>query len=769
MKWLRRIGLFILLAVIIGGISGWWYFRHFGSASLDWSSYKTARVILDDRGIPTIEAADWDLLVQAQGFVTASDRLWQMDLMRRAAAGKLSEWFGEKAIKWDTKRLLEDWTAVADQSARDLPDNERHICDRYAAGVNQFITDHRERWGAEYLMLQTQPNAWECRDTMLILLTMAEDLSASIEEEPALGVWHNFLTPGWEHFLFTQNHPWNEPIIGDPPNEEDRLDPKEFLPMRELSATEKQPPLPKGDADADLASVGSNNWAYRSGPNFLIANDPHLNLNVPQLWYAVRLRVSSKEWVVGESIPGVPLVVLGMNETAAWALTNLKEDVDDLLLEEMSPDGKSYVSRLEEQGNKVFEPVEERHLSFKIKGQPDREVVARFTHRGPLLKLEGMGDSQYSRQWLAFQKGRLRLPVMPLARFKNWDDFNLAADDFMVPAQNMLYLDRGGNMGYRASGTGVIHQASNLGPQPAIKGEWLGLEPSEKRPRLWMPRNSDETEPKFLATANQRIFLEQWGSFPSGDLRSERIRRALSQSQVMSARDMEALQLDTHSRFYQSLLQWVVRYSSARGVEQRRIIELWQNWDGYAEHNPEVFFHAVVIEKRLRELLVNRARQAFIPVTVPQPEYRWRNDSAWILRVTDDSADGLAAFGLKANDVAQLLLERIEKESASFKGGYEELNKWKAQHPFAILPVIGWLFKIKEFPQWGFHDLVRTERPKMGAGTRVVWDLAHPENSSWITPVGQSGHVLTRHYHDQQSDWFAGRRYKVLDPHFVWE
>jgi penicillin amidase len=749
--------------VIVSAVGGgfWWVARGFGAAGMDWSKFVGAKVTLDGIGVPTIEAGSWEALVEAQGYVTAADRMFQMDILRRAAAGRLSEWMGEVTVNYDRRRRLEDWEGVAKAGEEDLPRDERRFCDLYAQGVNRFLVENEGHVSLEHRLLRKKPEPWRCRDSLLILLAMSEDLTASFEDEPARAVWSGFLKGGWERFLYPQVHPWNQLLFGTS-TDEPFLPAADALPMKPLSDTEKQIPL---QAESELSILGSNSWVYRQPDTLVLANDPHLGLTVPNLWYAVRLRISASDWVVGNSLPGMPGVVLGMNEKVAWAFTNLLEDVDDLLLEELSEDGKSYVARVEADGSKTYQPIEERHFVLSVAGGKDREVVARFTHRGPLQNYVPNSKSFYSRQWVPFKPGRLRLPNLSLNRVQNWDSFNAAVDGFTTPAQNILYADREGNIGYRSSGSGVVRRpVSGFIPQPALKGEWIGFEDPAKRPRLYEPAGTARAS---MVTANQRIFPDK-AAYWTGDMRAERIQRALAASAALKAKDMEKLQRDTESRINREILQWVAEKATPKSPEEQRLVTQWKEWDGVAEQHPDVFAQSEVVRRAFRDLLIDRVRQAYIPASAPRPVYKWRMESAWTLR-TLHTPNGTNAFGVEGAELANYLLARIARHAKVYEAGYADTNRWKAQHPFSRLPAIGWVFTIPEHPQVGFRDLVRSERPTHGAGTRLVYDLKHLENSSWVTPVGQSGHIMSPHFQDQRSAWFSGKTYPMLDSKFEWK
>jgi penicillin amidase len=746
------LGLVVVIWILVS-----WTVNRQGLDADDLEDLEGVVVEVDDHGIPTITAGDWLALVEAQGHVVASQRLFQMDLMRRAAAGRLAELFGAAAVEHDRRRHLEDWQGAARRGAELLPEGERELCDRYAAGVNRFIEDNSGRWSLEYVLLRTDPEPWSCADTILVALNMAEQLSTGAGREALESVWRGAMDEEWADFLFPKDHPWNEPLFGENPK---RL----ALPTS---------PLPKtaiGDvlavarpvAAADSPAAGSNSWAWRGPSGSYLANDPHLAANVPHLWYVLRLRISPDEWVVGICIPGLPGVVIGINPHIAWAFTNVGEDVDDYVEETLSSDGSKYLARIED-GREVWQPVEERQSAIKVRGGSDVAVVGRHTHRGPLSSREHLGDAEYSRQWLPLRQDSdlARLWTVQLNRARSWEEANAALDAFRFPAQNALIMERGGGLGYRATGSGIQRQTSGRLPRPAAQGEWLGLEPPSERQRKWIPAGDDVAS---LATANQRIWVDEYGHDFAGDRRAARIRELLASSSELTHADMESFQLDTKSRYHGIILRWVADHGTPDGDRQEEMVARWRAWDDVAFANGETFSEALAVEKALRELLLLQVRKHLLPAKLQEIPYRALRKDAWILATLEADA-GLERFGLDAQEVANHLIG----VGQSAPPRYIAENRWRAQHPFVgRVPLIGRSFRVTEYAQWGHSSLVRVEGPHFGASARLVWVLSDPAQSTWITPVGQSGHVGSEHYDDLQALFYGDERLKVFDTGHDW-
>lgn len=735
------------------------------------------QVEVDEHGIPTLSGASWEELARAQGYVVAANRLWQMDLMRRAAGGGLSAWFGAKAVEADGRRLAEDWPGVAERLAEALPAEQRAFCERYAEGVNAFIAEAPGRWGVEYAILRAEPEPWACADSMLIMLSMAEDLSMTSDEDLARWGWRAALPEPWERFLFTEDHPWNQPLFGE-------AAPPPTLPEQGLAGASSPAVSPPAD---DPVTEGSNSWAWRGSTGAFLVNDPHLGANVPHLWFLLRLRVSAQEWVVGSAIPGIPGVVLGMNPHLAWSFTNTGEDVDDLVVEQLSADGTRYLSHLEPGPDGVAQPVwrevETRTSTVAVKDGAPVEVVGRFTERGPLSRVEGPeGPVWVSRLWLPFQDPRAvaGLPGFDFARARDLDEMERAIDGFRFPAQNVLAMDRAGTVLYRSSGLGVRRVADGATPGPALTHAWAGLATVEERPRLRVP--AEAPGPVHVETANARIWAGPWHQGWASDRRTARIRALLSGRDDLTQADMERFQLDTTSRYHQLLVGWVAARATAEDPQTRATLARWAAWDGDAASDPRIFTEALAVQAALRDGLLLPVRRALLPPAMQEAPWSWGREDAWILTTLGlgdpglwaggpvdweaaRAREGLDRFGLEAGQ----LCEAAIRAAAGVSELYTVTNRWAAQHPFVgRVPVLGPRFAVDTPEQLGWSDLVRVERPKSGASVRFVWNLREPARSTWITPVGQSGHVRSEHYEDLQARFHSNQRLMVFPENYDW-
>ena len=708
----------------------------------------------DAQGIPTLVVPDWDEFARIQGYIVAAERLWQMELMARHASGELSEWFGPKAIDHDTKRRQEFWTEVAQKHVDLLPEEERLPCENYAKGVNQFIDDPKAVLGIEYTILRAKPRRWSCRDTIMILMSMSESLTKSADKERFAEWISRQLPEPWRDFLYPKMHPWNHPmfsLIEKGKNKVGKihrnLEIPDFLTPRSFQTKEIEKDL---ESDIFDSTEGSNAWVLSRNGKAVLANDPHLAYRVPQLWYALRARIQDQT-VAGVALPGVPGVVLGMNRDIAWAFTNTGEDVDDDLFVELSADLNSFQG-----ADASWQNLDISQSTVQVRNQKNPVIVERRSFGGnPIVQRTSPEKRWVLRQWIAFEPGMVGLPILGLNRAKNWDEFNASIDRLKAPSQNILYLDKKQNFGYRTSGVGIRRQISGLRPAPYAQGRWLGFQSVDERPRIHCPQDKrPECTQGWIASANEEVWDDSFGHHWATDDRKERLDAVLSKETTLAnPQDMYQLQLDTTSRFHVEILSWFRSLASQHKITiPEEELKRWNSWKGSAAACPQCFWEGVQLEKILRHAVVNRVMTQF-EIDQTKGSYRNRMERAWILKILEGHVP-LGAFGINEQEFCKTALSLMEKSKQKVSD-YTLVNRWAVQHPFVKnVPGIGWWFRVIDHPQKGFQNLVRSERRLEGASVRMIWDPSQPKASLWSFPVGQSGHAASPFYRDQQKPWF---------------
>lgn len=758
------------------GISAWLVKRQ--GPGDDWTWIEGGRAEADALGILTLSAPTWPAMARVQGQVTASERLFQMDMMRRKASGRLAEWVGRKALDQDVRRLREGWREMAQRVHEGMTGEERAVCDAYAEGVNDFVARFPFRWGLEYVLMGVRPEPWACSDSILVAMLLAEDLNATSDRDVEYARWLEHIPRGWVDRIFPREHPWNRPWFArTAEGAYATLDPSQQAPPRSTLVgveTSTLSPLPsyqpEVDSSDDLPGTvvrGSNSWAYRSRHGYFVANDPHLDHGVPQLWLPLRMRVGEDDWVVGASLPGLPEIVIGMTSYFAWSFTNAGEDVDDLLLETVSEDGRRVLTGRPD----TWSPVTVRSVEIPVRGEGAHRVELRSIEGRPLWRAAELGGRWVSRQWLVLQPGLLDFPFSAMRRARTEVEFDAAADRMTMPSQNLLYMNRRGDIFYRLTGTGIRRRADAREPLLTPDGRWLGFEDPRSRPRRAMVRaSSREVDRAGLGTANQRIYLDTTpGHRWAGDERQTRIEEVLAQDHDLDARDMEMLQLDTESRYFRILADWLLSHGPWSELgEGESVRARLAAWDGRIESDPDVFSMLDFMDRRMTQHLVGAVLQHFVPKEHRSTLPRYRHALRTALNLSALAPEALQIFGMTPKGLAQLLMAEWERR-LELHQPWSALNRTKVQHPlYKSLGFLGTLFRVPIRGQPGHPLIVRVEGPVAGASMRVIWDMKTPSRSRWTFPLGCSGHAGSPRYSNLAARWGRDELYAVF-PEEGWD
>lgn len=386
-------GLALILAA--GALWAWWRVRAClpqldGSLQVPGLA-APVEVLRDARGVPHIRAQSIDDCYFAQGYVTAQDRLWQMDLSRRLAQGELAEIFGERALERDIENRKLGFRAAAEQGAQQLPAELRRLLSAYARGVNAFITTHPGRLPVEFAMLRYQPHPWREADSISVALNMGKMLNTSWPSDLVREQVRARLSPDLYADLFPQDSPLEHPVAEMVSGPVRAVSPD----AARLLAPPARPPTPWLDPlldallsedyreDETSLALGSNNWvvsgAHTESGKPLLSNDPHIGHSIPSVWYMVHLQAPGLN-VSGVSLPGGPAVIIGHNDRIAWGMTNTGPDVQDLYVEKFNPANPSQYLH-----NGQWVEAETHDEVIKVHGAPDYHLTVRVTRHGPII------------------------------------------------------------------------------------------------------------------------------------------------------------------------------------------------------------------------------------------------------------------------------------------------------------------------------------------------------------------------------------------------
>ncbi|HYM06268.1 MAG TPA: penicillin acylase family protein, partial [Terriglobales bacterium] len=414
-------------------------------------------VVRDAQGVPHMTAANLEDLFFAQGYVTAQDRLWQMDMTRRLVGGESAEILPQSTGNWlqrDRRQRILRMRVTAEKIAQQLPERDRRFFEAYARGVNTYIEQNRGHLPLEFRVLRYAPKPWTVTDSVLVGIGMSQLLNPQYETEYWRGKLADQLSPELMADLYPvgspRDHaPGDDGTVGAQAGAAWPRDPSPRMAsvvhtLRGLSAD-----LSKDRDGCEACAAGSNNWvvsgAHTVSGKPLLANDMHLPHGVPGIWYEVQLH-SGDFNVVGFSLPGTPYVVVGHNQRIAWGFTNLNPDVQDLFVENFNAKG-------EYQTPKGWEKPEVDHEVIHVTGRPDIVLDVLVTRHGPVISSFFPGETRrLALQWLVYDTKAITIPVFDLDTAQNWEQFRAALSRFTTPSQNVVYADVDGHIGYQAMG-----------------------------------------------------------------------------------------------------------------------------------------------------------------------------------------------------------------------------------------------------------------------------------------------------------------------------
>jgi penicillin amidase len=740
-------------------------------------------VIRDARGTPTIDSGTLEDVFFAQGYVTAQDRFWQMDIMRRFAAGELSEILGEDTVPLDREQRILGLRAAAQKSLEMANARDRSFFEAYARGVNAYLTGHRDRLPIEFRILKYYPKPWQVQDSIVIANQMVKDLNYHYFED-ALGREKILakLGPELTADLYV-NRSWHDrpPTVmredvngqsNSDSNDEDEDDDDSGSDNAVTGLTG----IPISGSSHALAINGSNNWVV-SGVHTvtgkpLLSNDMHLGHQMPNLWYEAHLRSGALD-VVGVTLPGVPFVVVGHNQRIAWGFTNVGPTVTDVYIENFNAQG-------EYQTPQGWAQPEHRNEIINVKEKPDVVVDVKVTRHGPIITDLIPGETRpLALRWTLYDGLRLCLFDVDMAR--NWDDFRRAFSQFDAPGQNVVYADVDGNIGYQATGKVPIRAAGD-GSLPASGAdnahEWTGYIPFEKLPSVYNPPSG------IIATANARITPDDYKYSISMEWeapwRTARIYHLLESGRKFSVADMLALENDIHSEphlFAAERFVYAVDHAAKASARARQAADLMRNWDGrMAASTAAPVLAETSIDELTRLLLEPRLGAAshqpkdgkrLREAVLSWRTYQWQMRSVWLENVLLHHPQRWLPANYPNYD--ELLTAAVEA-AVNRPEAPQDLTSWRwgsynavrIQHPIlGKIPVLNRWTGPGRQEQSGGAYAAKAVTPTHGPSERFTANLADLDQSTLNLVTGESGNFLSPNYMDQWKAWYEGTTFAL--------
>ena len=782
-----RILLWLLLAVVslvVAAIAYAYYVAHSALPQLDGQLRVSGisapvGVTRDSHGVPTIEAASLEDLFFSQGYVTAQDRLWQMDIMRRYGSGELAEILGEDLLKLDREQRILGLRAAARKALEMANPRDRNFFEAYARGVNAYIDAHRDHLPMEFRILRYEPKPWLAEDSVVVANSMVKDLNYhyffdALSREKILAK----LGPELTADLYV-NRSWHDrppTVMREDLNESDSAaadsdddDNGDDDPM-DNSVTQRVVPI--GAPEEGLPVNGSNDWVVSGAHTVtgkpLLSNDMHLGHQMPNLWYEAHLHAGTLD-VAGVTLPGMPYVIVGHNQRIAWGFTNVGPTVTDVFIENFNAQGAYQTP-----GGWV--QPDHRTEVIRVKGKPDVSVDVKISRHGPIITELVPGETRpLALRWTLYDG--LHIPFFDVDTAQNWQEFRHAFSQLDAPGQNVVYADVDGNIGYQTTGKVPIRAAGD-GSLPVSGAdnthEWTSYIPFDKLPSIYNPPSG------IIGTANGRITPDKYPNSISMEWeapwRTARIYHVLESGRQFSSADMLALQTDIHSDaelFAAERLVYAVDHASKASPRVKQAADLMRSWDGRMQAASAAPTIAETSIRELRRLLLEPklgsapADSSIDDEALSWKTYSWEMRSVWLENILlhrpkrwlpekYSSYDDL----LTAAVDAAVNGPQAPKELAAWRWG--AFNAVEIQHPIlGKIPLINRWSGPGVQEQSGSGYTVKAVSRHHGPSERFTANLADLDQSTLNIVTGQGGNFLSPYYMDQWKAWYEGTTFTL--------
>ena len=777
-RWIRA--LLILLLIVLVGIfaAGWWLLAG-GRAQLDGERRlvglgHAVTINRDALGTATLTAQSRDDIDFALGYVHAQERFFAMDLMRRVSAGELSELVGSAALDTDINHRRHRLRAVAEAAYAALPADQKHTLDLYRDGVNAGLANLREKpW--EYLLLGTQPQPWRSEDSLLVIAAMYLDLNGDGRNERELHIaqMHAVLPDALDDFLLAADPNWEAPLKGEV-SQSPVIPDADVYDLRHLSNHIDSAKL----ADVSIMPVdevfpGSNSFAIAGNLSHsgsaMVANDMHLSLRVPDIWFRARLRYpdptapNGQRDAVGVTLPGTPALVVGSNGQIAWAFTNSYGDWLDWVRVQRDPHDPSRYKVPE-----GWATIEKHTEVIRIKGAPSHSLDVEDTRWGPIMEKDTDGAS-LALAWIGGQPHGYNVALMQLERTTSASAALDLAPMLGMPPQNFVVADSAGHIGWTIASNSIPLRAGFDPLRPADWSQpntgWTGWAAPSQYPRVENP-----TDGRLWTANNRTVGSDDLGLLGNGghDLgaRAQQIRDDLNARADFGAGNLLDIQLDDHAIFltrWQQLLQQTL--TGAQNPALDRMRQLTTNWrnEAAADSVDYRLVHAFrdEVHKLALAPFTAQIQQRFPNFDWPGPGNQeaavWAMIQQQPANLLDPSYHDWHALLLQA---AQNVADTLGKQPGGLAARtWGEVNHAQINHPLsrALPSFIASRLNMPDDELPGDHNMPRVAAPGFGASERFDVEPGHEDQGILEMPGGQSDNPLSPFYGAGHEDWVKGR------------
>jgi len=753
------------------------------------------RVERDALGVPVVRGGSRLDVARATGFLHAQERFFQMDLLRRSAAGELAALFGRPVLEMDREARVIRPRLVARRAVKALRADERDLLAAYTAGVNAGL----DALGAppfEYLALRSEPVKWRDEDSLLCALAMYRDLQGGqARQESVLGLMRETLADPMVDFLAPKGTEWDAPIEGEPiaipaiPGPE-VVDLRKTRPAAAAAHLAEPDPFALAFAglpvdfrpaslDDDDFVRGSNNWAvagtHTAHGGALLANDMHLGISVPNTWYRLSLvfpGTDGERRVTGVTLPGAPFVVAGSNGHVAWGFTNSEGDWADLVLLERDP--RRFDAYLTPEGPRLLERETE---TIDVKSENPETLTVESTIWGPVIDTDHRGRRR-ALAWVALRDGGLNASLVRMEAVRDLDEAQALAAEAGIPNQNFVAADAAGRVGWTIIGR-IPRRVGLDGGVPTSwadgKNGWDGWLAPEDYPRVVDPPGGRVWTANARVVGGEKLAKVGIGGYDLG-ARQGQIRDGLLALEKASEDDMLRVQLDDRALFlarWQKLLLDVLAPEAVakdpRRAEARRLVEAW---GGRASIDSVGYRIVRAFRERVRGLVLDpllapaRAKDGKRLRPGTAPNARWEGP-VWAL-VTERPAHLLdpryPSWDALLLSAADAVLEELTKDGRPLaERTWGERNTTLIHHPLSrAVPQLGGFLDMPREPLPGDSHMPRFQSPSAGASERFAVSPGREELGYFHMPCGESGHPLSPHYADGHAAWAKGEKTPFL-------
>lgn len=776
MKTLKRILLGILILVVLAIIIGFTFFRHISRRAVpDYNAgialkglVAPVEVYRDSFAVPHVFALNEHDLYLVTGYLLAQDRLWQMDLLRHVTEGRLSEMFGADYIETDLLLRALRFGKKSEKIYKSSDSSEVVALNAFAEGINLYIKENIKSLPPEFTILRYKPEKWDPLHTLNMVGYMAWDLKSGWSELLLADIKKTVDSIRYSQLIPDLSRPTHTVYPLDKAGTFSTLLPDKLLHLAVLQ-----------NLGADVFE-GSNNWVVAGSRSTtgkpILANDMHLSLNVPGIWYQMHQVIPGKLNVSGVVLPGAPFVICGHNDSIAWGMTNVSVDNIEFYEEQVNPD---------DSGQYLYEgqwlDFEKVNTIIKISNGEQVERTLIFSHRGPVVSsFKNISGKMVTMHWVGDEESNEMKTVSALNRAGNWNQFKDALRTFTSLSQNIAYADVKGNIGlFCAAGIPLRHRDMPPGVLPGQKAEydWKGFVPLDELPYSFNPPDG------YVASANNQTtppdypyHIGTWYSLPS---RYSRITAMINEKELLSLSDFKMIQLDQHSdlarKYVPSFIEALAKdqeWSQAEG----KALGILKKWDYsmHAQSSAALIFETMYLEFMKctfsddlgDELFANFNSTSSISRNATERMYSERT-SPWLDdKTTPDRQETY-------DDMVRCAFSQTVSDLTASLGDNPDLWAWGnvhrlvLSHPLSAVKVVEKAFDLDPDPVavgGSFHTVspysYSSNKPfdsNHGASQRHIFDLSDWDKSLTVIPTGISGIPASRHYCDQTELYVGGR------------